>query len=327
MPSFSDDVLADLARSAKQKLEDIHALGDTMRNQAQWYVTANEALPRRNPEDYRSIAGDYTTGVEDHNGGRSKLSDYGADRTENKKAIRGLKGVLAASGAFAEEVMEEPGTPMVRRTANTVLHDNVSPRGSCGSSPERIRKALMDFEIYVDAERESQKPVADDDVRKPAEVSPNGTDAQTLGIQRRFLPAFAAFQGLEAASIEPKESAVQRRALQELDLDLSIFGESKTSSLVNSVVKEAQSEESRAGAVATSQYIGPLPRPNQAEGHHDVSGKENVEPVKSIENSVTKDKKKSRGADPQLMRSARSRQQVRPSGMSQVEWLRRSRRE
>lgn len=308
------------------------------------------------PEDYPSMAGHYRKKVTGDDSGRSKLSDYSANSAENLITIHTYRGILLGSGAFAEEdrLSEEP--TMINAATEGGLRDNVSPRGSCGSSPEKIRDAVESFKaVYIDSEHDVEaQSGAQTGVGVETKESTSDEGGASPGLQERF--QHAGGQSSPANSLEAvwcsdtvyvdPECRVDTRSLARAEVMRE--GERSTSSK-KEVIHVLQDRflpaaEAMAAKIATETAPGqngqklPLqelstntllsPRFQGILTLHDsaekmdsggISDKENSEPRKPRYGAAAVRDSKKGGKRV----AASARKDVRPPGFSQVEWVRR----
>lgn len=301
------------------------------------------------------MATQYQQGVKDVDGGRSKLSDYSTNSTEDMMAVHQLRSILQASGAFAEEehLSEEP--TVIRGATESDLQDHISARGSCGSGPEKIRDALKDFEtICIDEERKAEaQSVADAGMGVEMESRTNGDRAASFGLQERFQAAGTlsrpakvqdTLQSFDVVYVDP-ECRLDVRPLAKADVMRSKEGSTNNEQAALHVLQDRflPAAESMGPKMATKaaprqggqrlpmqelsmktllspRFEGAFPLYESADKVDSgrISDKENVEPEKSRFGTAPVRGSKRRGNTG----AAFARKQVRPPGLSQVEWLR-----
>jgi len=218
------------------------------------------------------------------------------------------------------EDMEPSDRPwVVRHAPKGILQNGVSPRGICGTTPERITEAIEHLEtIYVDPDRREEDETGEADGDGEEAMSSVGNDRLRPRLPETSLPGRSKAPGLKGRNKDQKMTQPRRRPLQELDVE----------SLLDPRFAAADANQDNIdNNTAARSLSSPI-----TDGDQGLStgtpNKENVKPsttamATAASAPANSTQRRNRVSGWLSRRIAAVHSDVRPPGMSQLVWVRR----
>ena len=216
--------------------------------------------------------------------------------------------------------MEPPDRPwVVRHAPKGILQNGVSPRGICGTTPERIIEVIEHLKtIYVDQDcREEDEAGEADGVGEEA-VSSVGDDRLRPRLLETALPGRSKAPGLKGRNKEQKMTQPRRRPLQEIDVE----------SPLDPRFPAAAANQANIDANTAARSLNSPTTDGDQGLSTGTPNKENVKPsttamATAASAPAKSTQRRNRVSGWLSRRIAAVRSDVRPPGMSQLEWVRR----